>query len=279
MLNIQAARPVPAADAGPSMAAAASTVRIWDAPVRVSHWLMVLCFTGAWLTAESEHWRLVHVTLGYTMAGLLVFRLLWGLVGTRHARFASFVRGPRAAWSYLAALLRGRAERHAGHNPAGALAIVGLLALAALTTASGWATEAGIAGDLFEELHEGLAKAWLVLVVVHVLGVVVGSLAHRENLVAAMFTGRKPARPDEAVPQAWRSLAAVMVLAVAAFWAWQWYSAPQGGMSDPSSASGPAASSFVEGGPGAAADGKAVARRESREARSRRHRDRHRDHD
>lgn len=83
---------------------AAREVLVWDAPVRVFHWLMVLSFAGAYVTAESERWRLLHVTLGYTMAGLLAFRVVWGLVGTRHARFASFVQARRpcgdtcAAW-------------------------------------------------------------------------------------------------------------------------------------------------------------------------------------
>lgn len=232
-MNTLSASPADSGNAAPDgaarAAAGAASVRIWDAPVRVSHWLMVLCFAGAWLTAESERWRLVHVTLGYTMAGLLVFRLLWGLVGTRHARFASFVRGPRAAFAYLGSLVRGRPEHHAGHNPAGALAVVALLVLAALTTATGWATDADLLAGAAEELHEGLASAWLALVVVHVLGVIAGSVAHRENLVRAMVTGRKQARADEAVAHAWRSLAAVMVVAVAAFWTWQWRSAPQGG--------------------------------------------------
>src|SRR5690606_37588088 len=89
---------------------------VWDVPVRVFHWLLVLCFAGAWLTAESEHWRLVHVTLGYTMAGLLAFRVLWGLVGTRYARFASFVRGPRAVIGYLKSLVGRHPEHHTGHN-------------------------------------------------------------------------------------------------------------------------------------------------------------------
>ena len=83
-------------------------VLIWDFPVRVFHWLLVLNFAIAWLTAESEPWRLVHVIAGYTVAALVAFRLLWGLVGTRHARFSSFVRGPRAVLDYLGILLRGR---------------------------------------------------------------------------------------------------------------------------------------------------------------------------
>ncbi len=74
---------------------------VWDAPVRVFHWLLVLCFAGAWMTADSERLRLAHITLGYTMAALVGFRVIWGLVGTRYARFAGFVRGPRAAWAYL----------------------------------------------------------------------------------------------------------------------------------------------------------------------------------
>ena len=72
---------------------------VWDLPVRMFHWLAVLCFAGAWLTSESERWQLVHVTLGYTLAGLVGFRLVWGVVGTRHARFTRFVRGPQAVWA------------------------------------------------------------------------------------------------------------------------------------------------------------------------------------
>jgi cytochrome b len=79
-------------------------VRVWDVPVRVFHWLLVLSFAGAWLSAESERWRLLHVTLGYTVAGLVAFRLVWGLVGTTPARFASFVRGPSAVLAWLLTL-------------------------------------------------------------------------------------------------------------------------------------------------------------------------------
>lgn len=104
-------------------------ILVWDAPVRVFHWLMVLSFAGAYLSAESERWQLLHVTLGYTMAGLVVFRILWGLIGTQHARFSAFVHGPRTVVRYLGTLLRGRPEHYTGHNPAGALAIVALLML------------------------------------------------------------------------------------------------------------------------------------------------------
>ncbi|HSN33956.1 MAG TPA: cytochrome b/b6 domain-containing protein [Ideonella sp.] len=201
-------------------------IRVWDAPVRVFHWLMVASFAGAWLTAESERWALLHVTLGYTMAGLIVFRLLWGLLGTRHARFADFVRGPRAVLAYLGSLLRGRPEHHTGHNPAGGWMIVALLALAALTTLSGWATYAEVGGDWLEELHEGAASAMLGLVIVHVAAVVLGSLAHRENLVRAMVTGRKRGDPGEPSAAPWRSVAALLLAGVLGFWALQWQQAP-----------------------------------------------------
>ncbi len=171
-------------------------VPVWDLPVRIFHWLLVGCFAGAWLSAESEHWRQVHVTLGYTMAGLVAFRVLWGLVGPRHARFASFVRGPAAATRYLRSLLGPQPEHHTGHNPAGALAIVALLLLIAVTAASGWATYSDLGGEWLEELHEAAANTLLVVVIVHLIGVVVGSVVHRENLVRAMLTGRKRAAPD-----------------------------------------------------------------------------------
>lgn len=199
---------------------------VWDVPVRVFHWLLVLCFAGAWITAESEHWRLVHVTLGYTMAGLVAFRVLWGLVGTRHARFASFVRGPRAVLGYLKSLIGRQPEHHTGHNPAGALAIVGLLALIGVTAASGFATYNELGGEWLEELHEEAAHGLLILVGVHVVGVIVGSVVHKENLVRAMFTGRKPAPADEGIRRAWAPLAVALLAAVFGFWWLQYESAP-----------------------------------------------------
>jgi cytochrome b len=200
---------------------------VFDLPQRVFHWLIAGCFVGAWLTAESELLKPVHVTLGLTVAALVVFRLVWGFIGSRHARFASFVRGPRAAWAYLAALRQGRPEHHDGHNPAGGLAIIALLALAASTTALGWAAHAEAGGLDWGELHEAAATAMLVLVGVHVSGVVVGSLAHRENLVRAMITGRKRCKPDAAIGRPRRVVAAALAVAVLAFWGWQWHEAPR----------------------------------------------------
>jgi cytochrome b len=221
-VNTSSASPADGASAAP----APRRILVWDAPVRVFHWLMVLSFAGAWLTAESERFRLLHVTLGLTMAGLVAWRLVWGLVGTRHARFASFVRGPRAALRYLGSLLRGRPEHHAGHNPAGALAIVVLILLAVGVTATGWAHYQGFGGEWLEGAHEAAATLMLVLVGVHVAGVVLGSRLHRENLVRAMVTGRKDGAPSEGIRRAWGGVAALMLAAVLGFWWTQWQGAP-----------------------------------------------------
>jgi cytochrome b len=204
-------------------------VLVWDAPVRVFHWLMVLCFAGAYLTAESERWRLIHVTLGYTMAGLVAFRVVWGLVGTRHARFASFVRGPRSIAAYLRGMVQGQPKHHVGHNPAGAIAIVGLLGLAFVVTAAGWANCNEVGGEWVKELHEGAANAMLAVVGIHIAGVLVGSWMHRDNLIGAMVTGRKAGRPEDAVRSAWHSVAALMLVAVMGFWFLQWQAAPVSG--------------------------------------------------
>jgi cytochrome b len=207
----------------------AKPVLVWDAPVRVFHWLMVLCFAGAWLTAESEQWRLVHVTLGYTMAGLVAFRILWGLWGTRYAKFSSFVRGPRAVARYLGNLLRGRHEPHIGHNPAGAIAIVALLILALLVTVTGWLTYEDLAGHWLEEGHEAVASVMLAIVGAHVAAVLWTSWRFRENLVGAMISGRKPGTPAQGIRRAWRGVAAVMLAVVVGFWAPQWSEAPGAG--------------------------------------------------
>jgi len=192
--------------------------------VRVFHWLMVACFAGAWLTAESERWRLIHVTLGYTMAGLVVFRILWGVVGTRYARFSNFVRGPAAVAHYLGTLLRRQPDHHTGHNPAGAWAIVALLALTLVITLSGWAVLNDVGGHWLEDAHEIVADLMLAVVGAHIAGVVISTWLHRENLIGAMISGRKPGLPEDAVRSAWRVMAVLMLAAVLGFWWLQWQS-------------------------------------------------------
>jgi cytochrome b len=207
-------------------------ILVWDAPVRVFHWLLVASFFGAYLTAESERWRLVHVTLGYTVGGLVAFRVLWGLFGTRYARFAGFVRGPRAVWTYLQSMLSRRPEHHTGHNPAGAAAIVAMLLLAGVTVGFGYATYNELGGEWLAKVHETAGNLMLAVVGVHVAGVLLGSWLHRENLVRAMVTGRKLGRTGEAIRRGWGALAAVLLAAVLGFWALAWRDAPAAGGAD-----------------------------------------------
>lgn len=208
---------------------------IWDLPTRVFHWALAGSFLGAYLLAEEDGSRNLHVMFGYTVAGLLVFRLLWGFVGTTHARFRDFAYGPRAVIAYLRDLIQGRARDYDGHNPAGSWAIYALLALAAATALTGWLNYNQFGGEAFEEIHEVLANTWLVMVVVHVAGVVVSSLAHRRNLVLAMITGRRsggrmagedgaaagsqPARGSSATGPRW-ALGSALAAAVLGFWSW-----------------------------------------------------------
>lgn len=216
-MNNLHARPVEHSDSG----AASPQIRVWDLPVRVFHWLMAFSFAGAYLTAELERWRLVHVTLGYTMAGLVCFRLLWGLAGTRYARFANFVRGPRATFAYVQSLFSGNPQHFTGHNPAGSVAIVLMLALALAAAGSGWVLYTTQAGEWMEEVHELLANLMLGVVALHLAGVFASSLIHRQNLVKSMITGRKRAA-DGAVPQPRRGgVALILLLAVLGFWWWQ----------------------------------------------------------
>jgi cytochrome b len=162
-------------------------ILVWDWPVRLGHWLMVGGFALAWITAESERWRLV--------------------------------RAPAEGWRYLRGLLRASPPHYTGHNPLGGWAIVGLLTLALASGTSGWLAYQEIGGEWAEELHEGITHFMLALVVVHVIGVAAGSFAHHENLVTAMFTGRKLGEPTQAITRA-RPWAALLLLGWVASVVW-----------------------------------------------------------
>jgi cytochrome b len=191
-------------------------ILVWDWPVRLGHWLMVGAFIIAWLTAESETFRLVHAVSGGIVLAVATFRLPWGFIGTRYARFVDFVRGPTALKAYAASLLKLEPEHHVGHNPAGGWAIVLLLGLGILTGLAGWANYNDIGGNLLEELHEGLAATMLTVVIVHLIGVASGSLLHGENLVRTMITGFKNGLPEQAIPSARPIVAALLLIWVAA---------------------------------------------------------------
>ncbi|MEZ5667884.1 MAG: cytochrome b/b6 domain-containing protein [Alphaproteobacteria bacterium] len=177
-------------------AAAAATVRVWDPAVRLFHWGLAASFAVAWISAEE--WQALHEWAGYAAGALIAFRLVWGVVGTRYARFAHFVPTPRGALGYLRAIAGGREARHLGHNPAGGAMIVALLVAMAGLCLTGWmqTTDAWWGVRWVKQTHELLANGLLALVGLHVAGVLLASLRHRENLVRAMVTGRK--RPADA---------------------------------------------------------------------------------
>lgn len=178
----------------------AATVRVWDPLVRVFHWSLVASFVVAWISADD--WDALHIWAGYAAGALIAFRLVWGLIGPRYARFRQFVRSPGTVATYLKDLLSGRETRYLGHNPAGGAMILLLIVSLAALCLSGWmqTLDAFWGEDWVEELHQALANLLLVLVGLHLAGVALASLTHHENLVRAMVTGRKraPASGDEA---------------------------------------------------------------------------------
>ncbi len=186
---------VEAAGAMPAAAASsqARTVRVWDPFVRVFHWSLVGLFVLAFVTGDEIEW--LHIRVGYAIAALVALRVVWGFVGTRHARFSDFVRSPKEIAAYSGQALRFRAPRHLGHNPAGGAMVVALLVMIAGIAVTGFAmtTDAFWGSQWMEDLHEVLVYTTIGLIILHVAGVALSGLEHRENLVKAMITGRKRA--------------------------------------------------------------------------------------
>jgi cytochrome b len=170
-----------------------ATVKVWDLFLRIFHWSLVALWVTAYATGDEI--ERVHVAAGYGIAGLLSLRVIWGFVGPRHARFSNFLRSPRETLAYLRDVVLLRAPRYLGHNPAGGAMIVALITALTATCITGYM----MTSDLFwgakwvEEVHEALANLSLGLIALHVIGVLVASFEHRENLVTAMWTGRKRA--------------------------------------------------------------------------------------
>lgn len=204
-------------------------VPVWDPLVRIFHWLLVAAFTVSYLTEGEPEW--LHVWSGYLIVTLLAIRILWGFIGSRHARFSDFVRSPGTVWRYLGDNVRGKAAYYLGHNPAGGVMVIALMLSLLVTASAGMvvlAAEEGegpLAGWLItaeghnegqsesayaetddeedheeqesalaegaEEVHEVFANITLALVIVHILGVIVESLRERQNLARSMVTGLK----------------------------------------------------------------------------------------
>ncbi len=169
------------------------SVYVWDLAQRVLHWGLVVSVALAWWAGEGR--LTLHIRLGYAALAIVAVRTAWGVSGSRHARFSDFVRGPRAVLGYAQRVLRGREERHLGHNPLGGWMVVALLACLAVVCVSGflYTTDAFWGVEWVEDLHRGSAWTLVGLVAAHVAGVIFTSLRQRENLVGAMFSGRKPA--------------------------------------------------------------------------------------
>ena len=168
-------------------------IKVWDPLVRLFHWSLVVSFAIAWLTAEE--WAALHNWAGYATAALIAVRLAWGLVGTKYAQFRQFVRSPGMVIAFTRAMLRGEEPRYLGHNPAGSLMILGMIAAMAITAITGWMytldTFWGV--EWVEEMHEAMANLMLGMVAIHIAGVLYASYAHQENLMRSMFTGKKRA--------------------------------------------------------------------------------------
>ncbi|MEA3028031.1 MAG: hypothetical protein QOF91_3316 [Alphaproteobacteria bacterium] len=174
----------------------ASAVEVWDLPLRLFHWTLAAAVLTAWFSANV--FDTVHEVSGYTVLALIAFRLVWGFTGTRNSRFANFVPRPAVALRYLRNLAYGRATRYLGHNPAGAAMIVTLLLALAVCSISGWMqiTYRFFGVTWVEQVHSYSADLVLILAIVHLLGVLLTSALHRENLVRAMITGRKELRTE-----------------------------------------------------------------------------------
>ncbi len=180
-------------------------IRVWDPLVRIFHWSLVISFFVAYFTEEDL--LDLHVYVGYLIIGLVLFRLVWGVVGSTHARFSDFVCRPSMVVAYLKDVVKFRASRYLGHNPGGGAMIIALLLMLVLTSITGLALYGGeeslgplvgmmaSAGEQWvealEEMHEFFANFALLLVFLHVAGVIIASLQHHENLVCSMITGYK----------------------------------------------------------------------------------------
>lgn len=197
-----------------------SEIVVWDPLIRCFHWILVAAFFSTYLTEgewfeelqdqlNGDWLQAIHIWSGYIIGSLLLLRLIWGFTGPRYARFQDFVHSPPVALSYAKAVLMRRAPRYLGHNPAGGVMIVILLASLMITVVTGlgyYGADKGLgplasmltgvsdsATHTLKEIHEFFANFTLVLVAIHLLGVIWESLLHRENLTWAMITGRKRA--------------------------------------------------------------------------------------
>jgi len=187
-------------------------ILVWDMPVRVFHWLLVICFAGAWLTSESERLQMIHYAFGYTACLLVLIRLVWGVIGTRYARFSQFLKSPKAVLGHFMAMLRGHPHHDVGHNPAGGLVMVALMLLILVIGLSGYLSVKEVLGDFAGEIHESVSSLALAVVILHVLAAIIMSLLEKQNLVRSMVNGKKQGMPEQAIRYPQYLVGAVILL-------------------------------------------------------------------
>lgn len=207
------------------------TRRVTDAPTRMFHWLFALSFVGAYITADGERWRLLHVTLGYTLAGLLAFRLLYGLFGPKQAGLSQLWRKLAGAPAWLRSLTSApgltAVNWRQGQNLLMALAVFALLVMVVPLTLSGYGSYNDW-GDWLEDVHEFFGEAFLAMVLGHIALIVALSLLRRKNQALPMLTGRVEGPGPSLVKHNRVWLAVMLLAAVMAFGAWQWQQSPKG---------------------------------------------------
>ncbi len=175
------------------------SVLVWDVPTRVFHWLLVICFAGAWLTSESERLQMIHYAFGYSACVLVLFRLVWGVIGTKYARFSQFIQGPAGMVGHLKGLMSASHQDAPGHNPVGGMVMLGLMLFILFIGLTGYLNVKEMFGDLMGEAHEAIASLALGLVIIHIGAAVIMSLLQKENLIKAMVNGKKKGLPEQAI--------------------------------------------------------------------------------
>ena len=168
-------------------------VKVWDPFVRLFHWALVGFFAFSFLTGDE--WKDAHIVSGYVIGALVTFRVLWGLIGSEHARFVNFIYSPVTVLRFIAESAALKAKRYLGHNPAGGAMVIALLLMISGIVITGYmmTTDAYWGIEWVEDTHKVLVYSTLGLILLHIAGVVLASLEHRENLVRAMITGKKRA--------------------------------------------------------------------------------------
>jgi len=195
---------------------------VWDLPVRLFHGLLALTFVGAFTIAnvvdDDSALFSAHMLLGLVMTFMVALRIIWGLVGTKHARFADFAYGPKSVWAYLRDVFRGKPTHHAGHNPGSSVAIFLMLLFVLGLGVTGVLMASG--NDALEDVHGVLSWALLVTVVGHIAGIILHTVKQRDNITLTMIDGHKAVAPSEGIKSA-RPIVGLVFLVLVALLGWR----------------------------------------------------------